>query len=252
MFESGAKWQSEGGVGAAMGDVQEMWYVFLIVMILALVIGFGFMILLRHTVGIIVWTAIGLVFALLGGAGGYMMVKGAECLETDSKFDAAAVATAGATLTGVPNADATCPEGYKKPEADREQHKYMAYVLFGIAGLYALIVLCMCSRIQLGVAINKVAAKFIGQNKAIILLPVIQAGISFVWWAIWMIIASFIVSQVSDNALGDDGKKAWTRDEALGKFLDLLEYCCVPVSGPALTRCFRRCSASANRERNPN
>lgn len=43
----------------------------------------------------------------------------------------------------------------------RKQYLYGSYVVFGLAGLYFLLVLCMCKSIQLGIAINKVAAKFV-------------------------------------------------------------------------------------------
>ncbi len=72
--------------------------------------------------------------------------------------------------------------------------KYGAYIIWGIAALYLIIIFCLCSRIRLGVAITKVTAKFIGQTKSVFLMPPIFMAIVILWVAYWVASAVFIFS----------------------------------------------------------
>jgi len=72
--------------------------------------------------------------------------------------------------------------------------------VLGLTGLYLLLILCLCKRIRLGIAVNKVAAQFVGNNKATLLVPIIQAFLSMVWWTVWIIVVLFTVSKVPDTA----------------------------------------------------
>ena len=94
--------------------------------------------------------------------------------------------------------------------------------MFGFAGLYALFILCMCSRIKLGIAINKVAAQFVFQTKMIIFLPVWQILVCMIWWLVWLIGAMHIVSQFDDDSAPKD---AFTYDKAAGTATEPGECC---------------------------
>jgi len=53
----------------------------------------------------------------------------------------------------------------KNYAVDTDYYKYNlygAYTLWGIDGAYAIILLCLCNRIRLGVAIMKCTAQFMG------------------------------------------------------------------------------------------
>merc|ERR1719163_441199 len=90
--------------------------------------------------------------------------------------------------------------GYEVPdETQRQMLTYFSYVMFGIAGVYLILVCCLRKKIQLAIAINKVAAQFVHQTKPVIFVPLVQVLIAMVWWAVWMLVASYLVSQVPDD-----------------------------------------------------
>jgi hypothetical protein len=55
------------------------------------------------------------------------------------------------------------------------------------------------SRIQLAIAINKVAAMFIQETPSILLLPIVECLIGLIWVLLWAMSATFLVSQVPDS-----------------------------------------------------
>jgi solute carrier family 44 protein 1 (choline transporter-like protein)/choline transporter-like protein 2/4/5 len=57
----------------------------------------------------------------------------------------------------------------------------------------------MRSRIQLAIAVNKVAAMFVYNTPAIVLLPVVQSIIGLVWCVTWALSITFLISQVPDS-----------------------------------------------------
>jgi len=106
-----------------ISDLINAWQVELISVGAAFVIGIIYLMLLRCCAGVMVWTTILAVIAVLGG-GGYWVYE-------------------------YRNNYATTNNTYKYLE-------YGAYAIWGIDGLFVLLVLCCCSRIRLAVAIMKV------------------------------------------------------------------------------------------------
>jgi hypothetical protein len=92
---------------------------------------------------------------------------------------------------------------------------YAGILFFALGLVYLVIILCMASRIQLAIAINKVAAQFVYNTKTIVLVPVLQILCAMVWWAIWMVVAVFLVSQVSTD-VDAELKAQYTYLEAYG------------------------------------
>jgi uncharacterized membrane protein YphA (DoxX/SURF4 family) len=89
----------------------------------AFVIGMIYLVILRCCAGVMVWTTIFAILAILGG-GGYWLYR---------------------YRTNYPESDNT--------------HYYVtygAYTIWGIGGLFLLIIICCCNRIRLAVAIMKV------------------------------------------------------------------------------------------------
>ncbi|CAD7940129.1 unnamed protein product [Amoebophrya sp. A120] len=200
MSESSAMGDVTADFGTMIGDISTAAWAFVIVGILALVIGFVFMILLRFFVAYIVWGAIGSVFGLLLGAGIYgFAMQSCE----DKTMNVAAVVTNGTETT--PATTTTVEDCVTKDEADRDSYKVMSYIFLALAALYFLFVLCMCTRIKLGIAVNKVAAKFVYQTKAIILLPPIQAVVALLWFLVWMIVALYVLSSIDNTDTSKSG-----------------------------------------------
>jgi hypothetical protein len=182
--------------GKALGDVGTAWETLVITLFLALIYGFLFVVLLRFAVAYIVWGSILAVFLMFFGGGAYYYIQ--------------------ATVCGDDTRTAECPAangGYKNTEGDRSLYESVAYVMFGLAAAYFLFILIMCGRIQLGIAINKVAARFVYQNKGIIFLPVVQTFAAMIWWLIWLVCAMFIMATIPAE---DVPNGIYTYDEAYG------------------------------------
>lgn len=221
-----------GDLGKTFGDLSIAWPTFVIMFFISLAVGFAFMVLLRFMVGIMVWGSIGVVFALLAGGGGYFYsqtlctTESQDVTGTNVATDTTTTTTVAPTngtnssrllmelddsssvlirqLSGNTNTTTTTStltyEKCTEPDKSaREQSEFLAYVLFAFAGLYALIILCMASRIMLGVAVNKVAATFMYQTKSILFVPVAQIGVSAIYWLIWLIVALHVLSSVDSE-----------------------------------------------------
>jgi len=182
-------------VGTMMGDVTKAWWTFIVMFFVSVAIGFAFMILLRLFVGVIVWAAVSLAFILFMVGFYYFFVYMGD-LAGDCKDPAK-----------------ECPE---PDEEQRQNYIYVGYGFGGLAGLYALIVLCMCSRIRLGIAVNKVAAQYIFQTKPILLVPVVQMAILGVWSLVWMVITLYVISAIhNEGDLAPPGD-TYTKQDAFG------------------------------------
>lgn len=93
-----------------------------------------------------------------------------------------------------------CRNGYEIPdEWLREFLKVMTYIFLGLALVYFLLICCVCSRIQLAIVVNKVAAAFMSQSPLVVLVPVFQAFSVMIWIVAWSFCAAFLLSQVPDG-----------------------------------------------------
>ncbi|CAE8622772.1 unnamed protein product [Polarella glacialis] len=90
-----------------------------------------------------------------------------------------------------------CTNGFQVgDERIRKALEIVAYILWGLAGIWFLIVVLLNKRIRLAIAVNKVAAQFVYNNPLILAVPIVQIVIAFFWLLVWMSCASFILSQV--------------------------------------------------------
>jgi len=172
-----------------------------------------------------VWSAILMVFLLFVAGGIIAVLKSSQCKDESMQDSAssarssleAAAKEAAANSSSVNATTVTsfelpeCLGGYEvESEDQREMLKYTGYVLFGLAALWALGICIMRNRIRLAIAINRVAADFVGDEKTMILVPVIQVLISVMWLGIWIYVAIFVVSQVPDTYIEERGPFDYT------------------------------------------
>jgi choline transporter-like protein 2/4/5 len=146
---------------AYIADLAKAWYVMAISVGVAIVVSFIYLLILRCCAGVLIWVSI---FAILGamGGGGYWLY---------------------ATKDKYPVSDPT--------------HNYMmygSYALWGVAGFFALLSLCCCSRIRLGVAIMKVSSSFIFRTPTILVLPLVFLILVIAWIVGWTFLAVWIMS----------------------------------------------------------
>eukprot|EP00435_Cladocopium_sp_Y103_P051928 s261_g16.t1 len=90
-----------------------------------------------------------------------------------------------------------CSAGYAVTSEDvRKVLEICGYVIWSLAGVYMLMVFCFFDRIQLAIAVNKVAAIFVSHTFRIIGVPIAQAFVGILWILLWGVSVSFLVSQV--------------------------------------------------------
>ncbi|CAJ1374048.1 unnamed protein product [Effrenium voratum] len=90
-----------------------------------------------------------------------------------------------------------CTKGYAVEDGTlRDVLKAFAYIIWAFGGIWIIAVCFLQKRIRLAVAVNKVAAQFVYNNPTILAVPVVQIAIGFAWLLIWIVCASFLLSQV--------------------------------------------------------
>lgn len=93
-----------------------------------------------------------------------------------------------------------CPHGYEVSSEDaRKVLLVVGILIWCLAGLWFLLVCCLCSRIRLAIGVNKVAARYIVDNVTILSLPMAQAVTSLLWCVAWVVSVCFLLSQVPEN-----------------------------------------------------
>lgn len=205
LASSGATEAVEASFGTMIGDLQTSLDCFVIVCIISLIVGFTFLVILRYTVGCVVWTSILLVFLLFVGGGLLAVTRSGQCngetMEEAGGSQANSIKDQ-ASANGTAVELLECENGYLYPDQQqRDMIKYTGFVLLGIAGVWALVICCMFQRIRIAIAINQVAADFVGDTKNVVAVPVVQILVAVVWWIIWIFVAVHVVSQVPDGYL---------------------------------------------------
>jgi len=143
-------------------DIYKCWAVLLIGSLITCIFAYLYLFVVRWVGGIIIWASIILTFVVLICAGCY------------SYFYAR----------------------LQYPE-DNPTHDYIAYasyVIFGIAGLLLLTVMCCFSAIALGIAVFKATANYLQCNMEVFILPAVSTLISLIWYVVWISAAIFIFS----------------------------------------------------------
>jgi hypothetical protein len=108
-----------------------------------------------------------------------------------------------------------CADGYVvENETGRKVMEVVGVIFFVCAGLWILLVCCLCRRIRLAIAINKAAAMFVYNTPTVIFVPIVQVLTALIWCMLWVICAVFLVSQVPDGYTPTDYYSTW--NEAAG------------------------------------
>jgi hypothetical protein len=93
-----------------------------------------------------------------------------------------------------------CPEGYVvTSETFRDALKVFAYIFWILAFFWLVAVCCLCKQIRLAIGINKVAAMFVYETKTIVLVPLVQILVGILWFMVWALCVSFLLSQVPEG-----------------------------------------------------
>jgi hypothetical protein len=93
-----------------------------------------------------------------------------------------------------------CPAGYVvSSETMRKMLEVFAYIMWVLAFFWVVAVCCLCRQIRLAIGINKVAAMFVYHTPSVILVPIVQIIVGIIWFLVWSLCASFLLSQVPEN-----------------------------------------------------
>lgn len=108
-----------------------------------------------------------------------------------------------------------CPQGYEIESEDmRKFLEIFAFVLWGFALIYVLVIVCMCRQILLAIAINKAAAVFVATTPSILFVPMLQVCVGVVWCLAWAASFAFLLSQVGEGSVPTEYYATWA--EAYG------------------------------------
>jgi len=93
-----------------------------------------------------------------------------------------------------------CPQGYVvNSETWRTALEVFAYIMWGFAFLWLVLVCCLNKQIRLAIKINKVAAMFVYNTPTVVLVPLVQILVGVIWCLLWALAASFLLSQVPSD-----------------------------------------------------
>ena len=145
----------------------------------AFILGLVFMLFLRCCAGVIVFFCLVGIFVLFCGGGFWFYVLGREWYI--DKYDNYTNILDDTTynITNTRNFDVMT---------------YTSYGLWAITILYVIIILCLCSKIRLGVAIIKTTARFIQNTWSIFLIPIVFTILLAAFILYWVYTAAYIFS----------------------------------------------------------
>ncbi len=165
---------------------------------MAIVVSFIFMFLMRWLAGCIVWTSI--IVGIL-----FLVALGIIFCYSGGLFGNGTWSYMGLTVPKI---------------AEEQQYvRYYGFAAWGVAALLLLVVLCLCHRIQLAVAICKMAGKFIIEVCSVMLVPIIMSVILVAVWALCALSMVYLVSAATFVADGSSFTSIQSySDPALARF----------------------------------
>jgi hypothetical protein len=144
-----------------ISDLVSVWYVMAISAGVAFVLGFVYMFLLKFCAGVIMFLSLVLIFVIIAGGGVWAYFT---------------------------------KNNYNVDDKNYKYLEYGGYILWGIAGAYLLLVLCMCNRIRLGVSIVKCTADFVNGTPQVFLVPITFSILIGGFVTYWVYTAVYIFS----------------------------------------------------------
>lgn len=129
---------------------------------MTILLGYVYLFVIRYVGGIIIWFSLGLSLVILASSGFYTYFYARNQYEP-----------ANPTYTYL---------------------EYASYTVWGLTAVFALVVLCCCNAIKVGIAVFKTTVQFVQANIEIFFLPAISSMYTIAWLVIWLFAAVFIFS----------------------------------------------------------
>jgi hypothetical protein len=191
------------GLEAVFVDIQKVWWTFIVVGFVSVVVAMVYLVVLRFTIGLIVWGSIAAVFLLLAAGSGFMYYTSQECTVPDE--------------TDFTDPQGVCPSGFKmKDDTQRTGMLFGAALVGGLCCAYVCLVFCVRNKVRLAIALNEVAANFVTQQPYSLAVPPAQLFFVFVYFSIWVYFTLYIVSHISDMCTTCDIPGDHTYEQAYG------------------------------------
>lgn len=176
-------------LASALNAVSKLWWKILVCCIGSLVIAFIWIMLLKCMTGFIVYFVVFLVPIAVFGIGLWLFFKG-DKMDTITKIQEKESLT-GAQITAI--------------------------VLWCIALILILIIIFLFKKLKSAVQMIKIAAKALGSNMTVILIPIFSMVIAFLIWA--LILASSVFAYTVNEFEIKEDKLEFTRDKVLQYFI---------------------------------
>ena len=182
--------------GTKIGDLKTAWKLTLAMAFGSLVLSLLFLWVLRLCVGVFVWITAAMAFLAMIAAAVLALLYANKCVD-QNLFAAAKAIDTSAEVSALFTSGAICEDGFSIPsEYARTEVRAVAYVLFALAAVYLVVMILARKRIKLAIAVNKVASQFVAQNKRSALVPTSQTFIMIGWWALWLAVIVYCVTNV--------------------------------------------------------
>lgn len=152
-------------------------------MVLAVLLSFIFMFILRCFAGCFVWLSI-ILLVLVSAAAGILFCYNGGAISRDSY-----IGNLGITIPTLPNSS---------------YYNIFGYICFGFTGLFIILTICCCSRIRLAVAVCNVAGQFIARVCQVIIVPIVMGAIIFGFWVVCILAMIGLIGGASFVPNGTD------------------------------------------------
>jgi hypothetical protein len=150
-----------GDLGRYFGDLGTCWWIFLVMLGISTTIAMIYLFLLRCVAKPLIYISFVLILAILIASGAYVFAS--------YKY-------------------------YSEGDSTRNVMKGMGILIWIIAGIYLIVLLCCCSRIRLAIAIMQAASDFVRNTFSIFSVPFVFFFFIAVWVTFWIFSAVYVYS----------------------------------------------------------
>lgn len=173
---------------SAIADLKATWWMTLIVGVIALMIGFLYLLLMKYFSGIMIWALL-VIWMIIWSAAGFLCIEQA----------------AGANIAGI------------LPDSLASADPTWLHIIGGLCILVAFVSLvlicCFFNRINLAVAVLKAAADYLEDEKMVLLVPPVFFVLSLGYYIFWIFVAIYIFAMnniVAGDSNGPIPNVEWT------------------------------------------
>jgi choline transporter-like protein 2/4/5 len=164
-----------------ISDFQIVWPILLASIGIAIGITLVYLVFVRYCAGVIAYTTILLILAALAGLGYLFHQK---------------------------------MEDYKKVNDEQYElaMKVLAGLFYSLAGIWLIMIIFMCNRIRLAIALSEVTATYLSQKCSVYLIPVFFISVSISYVAYWVVLSVYLYSSGTiSNSNGLIASVEWYR-----------------------------------------